>query len=95
MAGLLRLGRRASNRARAGVHHLAALKSLNGEDSQEVTRTFSQFAGAPLPTFLSPMAYARWWASLAYHGELKTYRLASFAAIGEVDRAVLLDHVSS
>ena len=47
MAGLLRLDRRASHRTRVGVHHLAALKSLNGEDAQQVMRTVSQFAGGP------------------------------------------------
>jgi hypothetical protein len=59
----------------------AALRSLDTPEQAElVAESVLKFADYPLPTFLSPMDDARWWASFASLKERKAYALAAYEA---------------
>lgn len=72
----------------------SALNTLDPERAEAVAAASIGAAGAPLPTFLSTMEEARWWASCAAKAELKAYALAAFEAMAPTDRAAFFQHIT-
>lgn len=73
----------------------AALRSLDTpEQAEMVAEAVLQFADYPLPTFLSPMDDARWWASFASLKERKAYALAAYEALPEREQMAFRRHIS-
>lgn len=71
----------------------AALRALDLDHAREVANTVIQDAGAPLPSFISPMDEASYWADIASPEELEAYCLATFQAMPRGRQAAFLDHV--
>lgn len=73
----------------------ASLLNLDPETAEAVAISAVEHlrAGPPLPTFLSVMDDAQFWADLASPSELDAYCLASFNRMGPVRQAQFLEHV--
>lgn len=73
----------------------AALRSLDTPEQAElVAESVLKFADYPLPTFLSPMDDARWWASFASLKERKAYALAAYEALPPREQMAFRKHIS-
>lgn len=73
----------------------SALRSLDtAEQAEMVAESVLRAAGYPLPTFLSPMDDARWWASLASLNERKAYALAAYEALPPHEQMAFRKHIS-
>ena len=73
----------------------AALRSLDTpEQAEMVAEAVLRFADYPLPTFLSPMEDARWWASVASLKERKAYALAAYEALPLKEQMAFRRHIS-
>jgi hypothetical protein len=84
---------RLNERERAMMAY-AALQSIDAGNAESVVRAAMGAADGPLPTFLSPMDDARFWASMANGLELKAYALAAFEMMGQRDQVAFLEHVA-
>jgi hypothetical protein len=73
----------------------AALRSLDPDNAETVARSVLGGADGPLPTFLSPMDDARFWASVANRLELKAYTFAAFEAMDKRDQTAFLNHIAN
>lgn len=73
----------------------AALRALDTPEQAElVAETVLHSADYPLPTFLSPMDDARWWASFASLKERKAYALAAYEALPMREQMAFRNHIS-
>ena len=73
----------------------AALRALDTPEQAElVAETVLTFAGSPLPTFLSQMQDARWWASFASLKERKAYARAAYESLPFHDQIAFRNHIS-
>lgn len=71
----------------------AALTSLSPEHAELTASAAIGAAGGPLPTFLSGMDEARFWAANASGTERKAYALAAFEAMNPGDQLAFLGHI--
>ncbi|KPN62097.1 hypothetical protein AKJ29_07375 [Aliiroseovarius crassostreae] len=73
----------------------AAMRSLDTPEQAElVAESVLKPADYPLPTFLSPLADARWHASLATTKERKAYALAHYEALSPREQMAFRKHIS-
>ena len=73
----------------------ASLRSLDTPEQVElVAESVLKPAGCPLPTFLSPMADARWHAAYASPTERKAYALAHYEALSPREQMAFRKHIS-
>ncbi|WP_291734069.1 hypothetical protein [Leisingera sp. F5] len=73
----------------------AALRALEDTEQVEmVAEAILNHAGSPLPTFLSPMDDARWWASFASLKERKAFARAAYEALPLKEQMAFRRHIS-
>lgn len=83
-----------SKKQRAAIAY-ASISRLDTDDAAAVFATAHPHAGYPLPTLISAMGDARWWAGLASNSELKAYAVAVYEALPPKDKATFLSWASS
>jgi hypothetical protein len=77
-----------------GMMAYMSLRSMDADNAAKVAEAVLGNAGSPLPTLISSMDDARFWASLAARQELKAFALAAFEMMGQRDQIAFLDHVT-
>ncbi|WP_138058735.1 hypothetical protein [Sulfitobacter pontiacus] len=75
------------------MNHFSELPIVAFDQNTPTECVAFDHAGYPIPTFLSVMSDARWWASIASRDERKAYALAAFEALAISDQSAFLEYV--